>query len=106
MSNAPTQHVGIAPAAGFAGSVKTATTSGDFLVAVSTPCRWVWLGPRVDSSGNPQNTKPVFVGDGSNQNIPVMPSNFEGVVLEVDDAAKVKIKPGVNGEGVQYRIFR
>jgi hypothetical protein len=34
------------------------------LVATSTPCRFVWLGARVHSSGTPLNTAPCFVGDG------------------------------------------
>jgi len=75
------------------------------LVATSTPCRFVWVGARVDAYGNPLNSYPCFVGDSAGQNIPVMPSNYEGLVVRVDDASKVYVKVGANGQGVAYRIF-
>jgi hypothetical protein len=51
------------------------------------------------------NSAPCFIGDSANQNIPVMPSNYEGFVIRVDDASKVYVKVGVGGQGVAYRIF-
>ena len=75
------------------------------LVAEAAPCRFVWLGAPVDGDGVAVNTKCVFVGDADNQNIPLMPSNFEGVVVQIDDASKLYLKAGVNGEGLAYRIF-
>lgn len=75
------------------------------LVAASTPCKFVWVGARVDSNGNVQNTKPVFVGGQDGQVIPVMPNGVEGLVIQIDDAAKLYIKPGVTGQGVSYAVF-
>jgi hypothetical protein len=90
-----------------AGGTKTvpSATTPQPLVAVSVPCRFVWVGARVDGSGNPLNSAPCFIGDSANQNIPVMPSNYEGFVIRVDDASKVYVKVGVGGQGVAYRIF-
>ncbi len=75
------------------------------LVATSTPCKFVWVGARVDADGNVQNTKPVFVGGADAQVIPVMPNGVEGLVVQIDDAAKLHIKPGVTGQGVSYAVF-
>jgi len=75
------------------------------LVATPTPCRFVWIGARVDDDGNPLNEYPCFIGDSSNQNIPVMPSNYEGVVIRIDDASKVYVRVVSAGNGVAYRIF-
>jgi len=97
----------VAGCASLVGGTKTvaSTSTPEPLVATSTPCRFVWIGARVDSDGNPQNTRPCFVGDSANQNIPVLPSNFEGIVIRIDDASKVFIKVGVNNQGVVYRVF-
>ena len=75
------------------------------LMPESAPCQFVWIGARVDSNGNSQNTKPCFIGDSTNQNIPIMPSNYEGVVIRIDDASKVFVKVGVDNQGVVYRVF-
>ncbi len=90
-----------------AGGTKTVAATGTpgKLVASSTPCRFVWIGARVDANGAAQNTKPCFIGNITDQNIPVMPANYEGVVIAIDDATKLYVKVGVNGEGVVYRIF-
>lgn len=91
----------------FIGGTKTVPSSAtpQPLVATPTPCRFVWIGARVDNNGSPLNAYPCFVGDASNQNIPVMPANFEGVVLRVDDAAKVFVRVVSGGSGVVYRLF-
>ena len=90
-----------------AGGTKTVPSAStpQPLVAVSTPCRFVWVGARVDAYGNPQNSYPCFIGDSAGQNIPVMPSNYEGLVIRIDDASKVYVKVTVNNQGVAYRIF-
>lgn len=75
------------------------------LVAQPTPCRMVWVGARVDADGQAVNTKPVFLGDAAEQNIPLLPSNFEGWTIAVDDASKLYVRAGVAGEGIAYRIF-
>ncbi len=97
----------VAGCATLAGGTKTvaSVSTPEPLVATSTPCRFVWLGARVDGDGNPLNTKPCFVGDSADQNIPILPSNYEGVVIRIDDASKLYVKVGVNNQGVVYRVF-
>ena len=97
----------IAGCTSFAGGTKTVPSAGtpQPLVATPTPCRFVWVGARVDNYGNPQNTRPCFVGDSANQNIPILPSNYEGVVIRIDDASKLYVKVGINNQGVVYRVF-
>jgi len=97
----------IAGCTSFAGGTKTVSSTGtpEPLVATSTPCRFVWVGARVDNSGNPLNGYPCFIGDSANQNIPVMPSNFEGLIIRIDDAGKVYVRVAGSGNGVAYRIF-
>ncbi len=96
-----------APPSSFAGGTKTVATiaAARKLVNASTLCKFVWLGPRLDANGNPQNTAPVFVGDSGNQNMPLMPTDRAGIVIQIDDASKVYLKVSVVGEGVVYRIF-
>ena len=91
----------------FVGGTKTiaAAATPEKLVTASTPCRFVWVGARCDANGAAQNTKPCFVGDADGQSIPVMAANFEGFFLPIDDASKIYVKAGVNGDGVVYRIF-
>ena len=102
-----TEIVAIAPAGKFPGDTKTvaAAATPEALVSSATPCRSVWIGAPVDANGTAENTKPVFIGDSAGQNSPLLPTNFEGIELEIDDASKVFIKVGVNGEEVVYRVF-
>lgn len=89
------------------GGTKTVPSSAtpQPLVATSTPCRFVWIGARMDNYGNPQNYYPCFVGDSANQNIPIMPSNYEGLIIRVNDAVKVFVRVVSSNQGVVYRIF-
>ena len=89
------------------GGTKTVASSAtpQPLVATPTPCRFVWVAARMDNYGNPQNTYPCFIGDAASQNITVMPSNYEGLVIRVDDASKVYVRVASGGSGVVYRIF-
>ena len=98
---------GLAGCTSFAGGTKTVPSASapQPLVAASAPCRAVWVGARVDADGAGQNTKPCFVGDSSGQNIPIMPANYEGVAIAVDDASKLYVRVGADGEGVAYRVF-
>ena len=91
----------------FVGGTKTVTAAAtpEALVGESTPCKFVWIGAPCDANGASLNTKPAFVGDSSTQNIPLLVANFEGVIIAIDDAQKVYVKVGVNGEAVAYRIF-
>jgi len=90
-----------------AGGTKTVPSAGtpQPLVAGSTPCRFVWVGARVDAYGNPLNSYPCFVGDSAGQNLPVMPSNYEGLVIRIDDASKLYVRVTINNQGVVHRIF-
>ena len=96
--------------ASLAGDMKTIGAAPTTLVAVSTPCQFVWLGAPCDADGVAQNTKPAFIGETALQTtaakgaIPLMPSNFEGLVIQIDDAIKLFIG-GLNTEEVAYRIF-
>ena len=98
---------GTAPPTSMVGGTKTVTPAApaQALVATSTPCRCVWIGPLCNTDGVGTNTKPVFLGNSVNQNMPLLPSSISGVVISIDDASKVFVKVGVNGEGVAYRIF-
>lgn len=97
----------VAGCTSFIGGTKTVPSAGtpQALVASSTPCRFVWIGARVDNNGNPQNTAPCFIGDSANQNISILPSNYEGVMIRIDDAVKVFVRVVVNNQGVVYRVF-
>ena len=65
-------------------------------------CPWA---PIDAATGLGTNTKPAFIGDSAGQTMRLVPSNCEGYFLPVDDASKVYVKVGVNGEKVNYRIF-
>lgn len=90
-----------------AGGTKTvaAAATPEPLVAEPTPCRRVWLGAPMDADGNPVNTKPVLVGPVGQEVLPILPANFEGVVLGVADAETLSVKVGADGEGVRYLIL-
>lgn len=107
ISDAGALAVSSPPPTSLSGGTKTCANQAvaEKLVAASTPCRAVWIGPRVTTAGVAQNTKPVFIGDSAGQNIPIMPANFEGLTIAIDNASKLYIKANANGEGVVYRIF-
>jgi hypothetical protein len=96
-----------APPRSMAGGTKNvaAVNVAEPLITVATPCRCVWIGPPCSADGIGTNTKPVFLGDSGNQNMPLLPSSISGVVLSIDDASKVYVKVGTAGEGVVFRIF-
>ena len=97
----------VAGCSSFIGGTKTVASAEtpQPLVATSTPCRFVWVGARVDNYGYPVDSYPCFIGDSAGQNIPVMPSNYEGLVIRIDDASKVYVRVVSGGTGVVYRIF-
>jgi len=96
-----------APPSSMVGGTKTVALAStpQALVATPTPCRCVWIGPLCNADGVGTNTKPLFLGNSANQNMPLPPNSISGVVLSIDDASKVFVKVGVNGEGVAYRVF-
>jgi hypothetical protein len=65
----------------------------------------VWIGARVNDDGYPQNLRPVFIGDAASQNVPIIPANYEGMVIRIDDASKLYLRVVNANEGVAYRIF-
>ena len=95
------------PIESLAGGTKTVTSAAtpEKLLASSRPCRAVWFGAPMDANGDATNTKPVFIGDADSQNIPIVTSNFEGIVISIDDAGKLYVKVGADGEGVVYRVL-
>jgi len=98
--------VATAPPTSMVGGTRTApTTAARKLVTAVTPCKFVWIGARVDAAGALQNTALVMIGDQGSQNMPILATNIDGFLIQIDDASKVYIKPTVAGEGVAYRIF-
>jgi hypothetical protein len=83
--------------------VKTvaAAATPEQLVAVATPCKYVVISARRLTP----NTGDAFIGTAATQNLFIDKANFEGRVIPIDDASKLYIKVGVNGEGVNYSIF-
>ena len=63
------------------------------------------FGQLVWTTTAPAEYYPCFIGDAAGQNIPVMPSNYEGLVIRIDDASKVYVRVVTNNPGVVYRIF-
>jgi hypothetical protein len=83
-----------------------AAATPEALVAESTPCKRVWLGARYNAAtGAALNTAPVRIGGSAGQAIPIMPGNFEGVTIDIDDAAKLYVDVAQDGEGVHYAIL-
>lgn len=77
------------------------------LVDEPTPCKAVWIGaPVTIETGAAVNTKGVLVGNNTTQNFPIMPSNFEGKTFQIDDASKLWVKAGVDGESINYIIYQ
>ena len=83
----------------------TSTTAPEALVADSTPCKMVWIGAPCDANGAAINTKTAFIGSITTQNIPLLPTNFEGYTFQVSNAATIYIDIGANNESVNYAIF-
>lgn len=76
------------------------------LVPAATSCKGVMIMAPCSALGVPANLMSAFVGDNTVQNIPIMSSNIEGVMIQIDDAHKLYVKVGVNGESVNYVIFK
>jgi hypothetical protein len=85
--------------------VVTQAATAEALVASSTPCKGVWIGAPADADGVTSNTKIAFIGDSAGQNIPLELDNILGFTIAIDDAAKIFVKVGVDGEKVQYRVL-
>lgn len=84
----------------------TLAATPETLVDDSLPCTLVWVGaPYNKATGAATNTKPVNIGDATEQYLPVMPSNFEGLFLPCLDAVDLVIDVGADGEDLNYVIF-
>lgn len=86
----------------------SAAATPETLVAATQPCARVWLGaPYNVATGVATNTLPVNAGitAASGGKRPVFPTNFEGVYIDIDDAFKLYVDVGVNGETINYQIF-
>lgn len=100
-------------AGSFAGGVLTISDKDvpQQITSSSTKCQWVWVGAPVDANGVATNGKPIFIGESSNQSkvgtgpLPILPSNFEGFIIQIDDVSKLWISAGANGEKLHYRYF-
>ena len=85
----------------------------DTATALSTTvtCKFVWVGAPVSAAGAVVNTLPVWIGQSSTTAttatgaIPVMPTNYEGFVFAVDDAAKLFVASADANQKLSYRIF-
>lgn len=81
------------------------------LVSTPTPCQFVWIGaavhevlPEDEYPMWTQNQKPLFLGDAQNQNIPIFPKNYRGIVIRIRDASLIHVRALAQGDGVAYRI--
>lgn len=74
---------------------------------LTTPgsCNHVWIGAPVSATETPLNTEVVFIGDSSEQNIPILPDDYEGITIAIDNTDDIYVKVSVNGESVNYRVF-
>ena len=71
-------------------------------------CKFVWVGAPVSALGVALNQQPVFIGATSaanEQNIPIMPANFEGMPIPICDASKIWVQSSHTGDTVTFRIF-
>ncbi len=101
-----------APPSTFAGGSKVPAEAGvaEPLVNAPTPCRFVWVGVPLsppEGEGDTSwaaNTSPVFLGDEHNQNLPLTPHTFRGVVIHISDASLIYVRSLAQGDGVEYRI--
>jgi hypothetical protein len=88
------------------GGTKTGSSEGaQPLVDNPTPCQFVWVGARINNDGSPQNSAVCFIGSSSGTNIPILPNDFHGIMIPIDDANKIYIYSPSGGDGVVYQIF-
>jgi len=102
------QYIAVAPFLGLQGGTKTVASAAtpEPLVASSTPCKAVWIGARANNDGTAANTSIVFIGGATVQNIPIETSDFKGIVLSIDDAAKLYVRVVSDGDGVFYQVLQ
>lgn len=97
--------IGIAPPTEFSGGQKTISNTPAALVTNPYPCRGVWLGAPVNSTGSAQNAEVVFVGDKNSQTLPIVPDASLGIYIAIDDAQKIYVV-GRQNDKINYRIIR
>jgi hypothetical protein len=95
------------PASGLVCGIKIITIPGmaEALVDESTPCKGVLLMAPCTALMVPTNTAPIFVGNGTVQNLPIDQTNTDGKFISIDDAAKLYVR-GTTGNTVNYVIFK
>jgi hypothetical protein len=94
------------PPTALSGGVKTTSNNNtEPLVDNSMPCQFVWIGARVDDLGVAQNSALCFVGNTSSPTIPILPNDFKGIMIPIDDASKISVRTVSMGEGVAFQIF-
>jgi len=81
------------------------TDTPQTLVATSTECVLVWIGPGCSSAGVASNVSPIFIGDISNQVLPVLPSDIKGSYIRINDASLLYIK-GAEDDTLNYMIWQ
>ena len=67
------------------------------------PCCFVWLGAPPDGS----NTDTVMVGGSSSTStgIPIVPGNYEGVTISINDAYSIFVKSVNGSQKLNYVIL-
>lgn len=90
----------------FVGGTKVPALPGvaEPLVNQPTPCRFVWIGTPINDAMERTNEGVIFIGDADNQNLSLLPRNYRGVVIRINDASILHIRTTVEGDGVFYRI--
>ena len=88
----------------FAGGAKSVTDTAAALSTV-TKCKGVWVGAPLDTAGDAANSQTVYVGDASNQKMPIVPTDGKGFFIPISSAATVFIVGKASGDSLNYHIF-
>lgn len=86
----------------------TAAATPERLVAVSTPCKRVWVAAPMNDDGVATNTKVVRLHSGSANSAngyQVLINDAKGFYIPVKDAYDLYVDAQVNGEGVRFIVF-
>lgn len=85
---------------GISGTASALTTD-------TTPCRYVWLGAPKSATMVGSNTDAILIGNADGQVIPITTSNFEGLFIPTNSAAKLYVKSAnsSSSQKLDYAIF-
>ena len=84
-----------------------AADTAEQLTATGRACNKLWIGAPVGAGGATVNSGTVFVGRGgedSEQLIPVVNDNFEGLEVTCENPADIYVK-GAEGDKVNYAVY-